>query len=285
MGRTVAGTTVLVTGASAGIGRACADRLAASGWTVVGASRRGIGADDGTSWEGIRMDVDDDGSVLDAVATVTRRLGRVDALVAAAGWGLAGPAEETPMVDVKAQFETNFFGVVRTVQAVLPTMRAHGGGRLVLIGSIGGQIGIPFQAFYSASKFALEGFAEAIAYEVAPFGIGVSLVDPGNTRTEFTSARRTTSQGTGVYAGALSKALTVMERDEQQGSDPAVVARAVARVLRASHPPRRRSVGRSVERLGTVAKRLMPYRFFEAAARSSLGVEPPGRSKGAARRT
>ncbi len=276
------GKTVLVTGASAGIGRACADRLATSGWTVLGASRRGTGATDGSSWEGLSMDVDDDEGVRRTVATARDRLGRIDALVAAAGWGLAGPVEETPIAEAKAQLETNFFGVVRVVQAALPGMRDQGSGRLVLIGSIGGQIGIPFQSFYSASKFALEGFGEALAHEVAPFGIGVTLVDPGNTRTAFTSARRTVGDaGSGPYAAAMAKAVSVMERDEQHGCDPAVVAAAVARVLSSGRPPRRRSVGPAVERLGTVAKRLMPYRLFEAASRSSLGVDRPGRSKGA----
>lgn len=273
--------TVLVTGASAGIGRACADRLATDGWTVVGASRRGTGAADGTLWEGLSMDVEDDEDVRRKVAALTARLGRLDAVVAAAGWGLAGPVEETPLADARAQLETNFFGVVRTVQAVLPAMRSQGGGRLVVIGSIGGQIGIPFQAFYSAGKFALEGFAEALAHEVAPFGIAVSIVDPGNTKTGFTAARRTVG-GTdaGPYGPALAKALSVMERDEQRGCDAAVVASAVAGVLGTSRPPRRRSAGKSFERFGTVAKRLLPYRVFEAASRSSLGVDRPKRTGG-----
>ena len=178
---------VLVTGASAGIGMATARSLAASGWTVLGASRRGTA---GEGWSGLVMDVDDDDSVRDGVASVLDRHGRLDAVVAGAGWGLAGAVEQTPIADARAQFETNFWGGVRVVQAALPAMRSNGSGRIVLISSIGGVVGLPFQAFYSASKFALEGFGEAMAYEVEPLGIKVTLVEPGNVRTEFTAKRR-----------------------------------------------------------------------------------------------
>jgi hypothetical protein len=143
---------VLITGASAGIGKATADRLASADWTVIGASRRGTGGD---NWAGISMDVDDDDSVEQGVAGVVARHGRLDAVVAGAGWGLAGPLEWTAIGDAKAQFETNFWGVVRAVQAVLPVMRAQGSGRIVIVSSLGAVVGIPFQGMYSATKFAL----------------------------------------------------------------------------------------------------------------------------------
>ena len=259
---------VLVTGASAGIGRVCADRLATAGWTVVGGSRRGDG---GSDWEPVVVDVDDDVAVTAAVDGVRARHGRLDALVLAAGWGLAGPVELTPVADAKAQLETNFWGVVRTVQAALPGMRAQGGGRIVILSSIGGVIGIPFQAFYSASKFALEGYAEALAYEVGPFGVHVTLVQPGNFRTDFTGSRRKLTD-LGPYAAATEHAVEVMERDEVNGADPVEVAKAVQKVLDAHRPPRRVSVGKAGERLGIVAKRLLPHRLFEKAASGALGV-------------
>jgi len=262
---------VLVTGASSGLGLAIADHLHGTGWTVVGTSRRATG---GAGWRAAEMDVDDDASVRDGVAAVLAAHGRIDAVVAAAGWGLAGPAECTPIDQAKAQLETNFWGVVRVVQAVLPAMRAHGGGRVVLMSSIGGEIGIPFQAFYSASKFAMEGYAEALAYEVEPFGVHVSLVQPGNFRTGFTAARRTIDVAD-VYAAASAHAVEVMERDEVHGADPADVAELVGRLLDAKRPRRRVSVGKAGERLGLVAKRLLPHGWFERAARSSLGVTAP----------
>jgi NAD(P)-dependent dehydrogenase (short-subunit alcohol dehydrogenase family) len=257
-----------VTGASAGIGRTCADRLAAGGWTVVGGSRRGLGSD---SWQPIHVDVDDDAGVDHAVAEVLERHGRLDALVLAAGWGLAGPVELTTMAAAKAQLETNFWGVVRVVKSALPAMRQQGQGRIVIVSSIGGVIAIPFQAFYSASKFALEGYAEALAYEVAPFGVHVSLVQPGNFKTDFTGSRRKVSDP-GPYAAAAERAVDVMERDEANGADPEDVAACVDRLLRARRPPRRVSVGKPAERFGIVAKRVLPHRVFEKAAAAALGV-------------
>jgi NAD(P)-dependent dehydrogenase (short-subunit alcohol dehydrogenase family) len=209
------------------------------------------------------------------VTAVIERYGRIDALVAAAGWGLAGAVEQTSLEEAKAQFETNFWGAVRVVQQVLPIMRTRGHGRIVLMSSIGGIIGIPFQAFYCASKFALEGLGESLAYEVAPFGITVTLVEPGNFATDFTSSRRMarSSGDDASYRGALEKAISVMERDEVNGAAPEAVASIVSKVLDVGRPPRRVSVGKFDERIGLLAKRFMPFRAFEAAAKSSLGVD------------
>jgi len=262
---------VLITGASAGIGLATADRLHASGWTVVGASRRGTFP--GT-WQPLVMDVDDDTSVADGLADVLEEHGRLDAVVACAGWGLAGPVEHTPIADARDQLETNFWGAVRVVQAALPRFRSAGGGRVVLVSSIGGVLGIPFQAFYSASKFAMEGYGEALAYEVAPFGIHVSLVEPGNVRTDFTSSRRdvVAPDGPDPYGEASKKAVAKMIEDERNGVPADDVATVIERVLGSARPPRRASVGKLGERVGILGKRLLPYRLFEAAAKDSLGL-------------
>ncbi|HYK29971.1 MAG TPA: SDR family oxidoreductase [Streptosporangiaceae bacterium] len=270
-----AARVALVTGASAGIGRACADRLAAAGWTVIGASRRGTGASDAKNWTGVVMDVDDDAAVANGVHTVVAEHGRLDALVAAAGWGVAGAAEYTSIDEARAQFETNFWGCVRVVQAVLPQMRQQQRGRIVLLSSLGGVIGIPFQAYYSASKFALEGFAESLAYEVAPFGVAVSLVQPGNIATDFTASRKIAAAAATdtAYAKAMTKAVAVMERDEANGAPADQVAEVIQRILEAPRPPRRISVGKASERIGLMAKRLLPFRVFEAAAKGSLGVD------------
>jgi NAD(P)-dependent dehydrogenase (short-subunit alcohol dehydrogenase family) len=262
---------VLITGASAGIGLKAADHLHGLGWTVYGASRRGTASDD---WTPLVMDVDDDASVRAGTERVLAEHGRLDAVVACAGWGLAGAVEQTPIDEAKDQLETNFWGAVRLVQSALPIMRRQGGGRIVLIGSIGGVIGIPFQAFYSASKFAMEGYGEALAYEVAPFGVEVTVVEPGNVRTDFTGSRRNVipPEGEDPYGAAVNQAVSIMERDEANGVAPDVVATAIARVLDSGRPPRRVSVGKAGERVGIIAKRLMPYRLFERAAKSSLGV-------------
>ncbi len=292
---------LLVTGASAGIGQACAERLHHAGWSVFGASRRGTSSG---GWQPVVMDVDDDDSVASAMTGVIAMAGvagvagvaggsggsgaaggfgvteghehRLDGVVACAGWGLAGPVEDTPMAEARAQLETNFWGTVRVVQHALPIMRRRRQGRIVLMSSIGGVVALPFQAFYSASKFALEGYAEALAYEVAPFGIDVTLVEPGNVATEFTERRRQVTgpvaSGEAAYAAAAAKAIDTMAEDEVNGVEPDRVAAVVQRVLEARRPPRRVSVGRLDERVGIMGKRLLPFRVFERAARGSLGV-------------
>jgi NAD(P)-dependent dehydrogenase (short-subunit alcohol dehydrogenase family) len=225
------------------------------------------------------MDVDDDDSVRTGVEKVVAAHGRLTAVVAGAGWGLAGAVEQTPIDQAKRQLETNFWGVVRVVQAALPVMRRQGGGRVVLVSSIGGIVALPFQAFYSASKFALEGYGEALAYEVAPFGIEVTLVEPGNVRTEFTEKRVDVVPPDGgdgeaedAYADMVAKSVGLMARDEQNGVPPGDVATVIARALERRRPPRRVSVGRPDERVGIIAKRLLPSRIFERAAKGSLGV-------------
>jgi len=263
-------SVILISGASAGIGRECANHLSTSGWTVVGASRRGTSEG---SWQGIEMDGDNDESVARGFAQVRAEHGEVSAVLACAGWGLAGAAEQTSIEDAQAQFNTNFWGAVRVVNAALPGLRERGGGHVVLMSSIGGILGIPYQAFYSASKFALEGYAESLAYEVAPFNIHVTLVEPGNFKTDFTAARRkVVVTGDDPYRAACEKAIALMERDEVNGADPADVAKVVEKILHSKNPPRRVSVGKLDERMGIMGKRLLPFRLFEKAAKSSLGV-------------
>ena len=139
--------------------------------------------------------------------------------------------------------------------------------------SIGGLIGLPYQSFYSASKFALEGYAESLAYEAEPFNIRVTLIEPGNFHTDFTQSRHMVATPDGdPYRVAREKAISKMERDETAGADPAEVARVVAGVLNISRPPRRVSVGKVDERIGLVAKRLLPFKLFERSAKRGLGI-------------
>jgi NAD(P)-dependent dehydrogenase (short-subunit alcohol dehydrogenase family) len=273
---------VFITGAASGIGRACADRLAAAGWTVVGADRREFGGTAGSSgslaspegpaWPGIVMNVDDEQAVRAGVAEVLRRHGRIDAIVAAAGWAVSGAAEFTPLEDARELFETNFWGCVRVVQAVLPHMRAQHAGRILLVSSMAGLVGLPFEAYYSASKFALEGFGESLAYEVAPFGITVTLLEPANVATAFSWRLCTEADTAGVYALAAAKALGVTKRNLASGVPPARVAATVQRLLESRRPPRRQSAGKAFERSGVISRRILPFRLWEAASRKSLGV-------------
>ena len=200
-------------------------------------------------------------------------------MVACAGWGLAGAVEDTPIDQAKAQFETNFWGAVRVVQAALPVMRRQGGGRIVLVGSIGGIIGLPFQAFYSASKFALEGYGESLAYEVAPFNIDVTVVEPGNVKTDFTASRRTVApvDGESDYAAASAKAIGKMARDEAKGVPPANIAATVAKVLAARRPPRRISAGRSMSAWDPWPSASCPMRSSRGWPRAASGCRERSR--------
>jgi NAD(P)-dependent dehydrogenase (short-subunit alcohol dehydrogenase family) len=265
---------VLVTGASSGIGKACAEFLFARGCRVYGTSRHAPRAvveartsDLAPLLRMIPLDVTSDESVAAAIGIVLACEGRIDAVVNNAGFGIAGAAELTAIDEAREQFETNFFGTVRVCRAVLPAMRQRGSGRIVNISSIAGQIGIPFQAFYSASKFAIEGFTEALRMEVAPFGIQVVLVEPGDFRTGFTAARRMARGADGnpqgsPYGERQAKALAVMEHDETHGAKPRAVARLVHRIITTRSPGVRYAVGPVSEKLALILKRLLPSRLL-----------------------
>ncbi|MFQ5457938.1 MAG: SDR family NAD(P)-dependent oxidoreductase, partial [Myxococcota bacterium] len=174
---------VLVTGASSGFGAAISALLSSRGLRVFGTSRRAGAEGTGGAVTMLPLDVRSDASVTACVAGVLARAGRVDALVNNAGYTFASAAEEASLEEAKAQFETNFFGAARMMRAVLPIMRRQESGRIVNVTSLAGLLGVPFHAYYSASKFALEGFSEGLRQEVRSFGIHVSCVEPGDFKT------------------------------------------------------------------------------------------------------
>jgi short-subunit dehydrogenase len=261
---------VLVTGASSGIGKACAEHLASLGHKVYGTSRQSMATQ--KSVDMIPMDVTEDRSVADGVARVLQAHGRLDALINNAGYGIAGAVEETSIQEAQRQFDTNFFGMFRLTKAVLPGMRERRSGLIVNMGSIGGLISIPFQSFYCATKFAIEGFTEALRMEVRGFGIQVALLEPGDHRTNFTRSRVRTqeSQKEGsAYREAFDKALGVMEHDEQNGPGPDGIARRVARILSEKSPALRHPVGMFLQRFAVTLKSALPGGVFESIIRST----------------
>jgi NAD(P)-dependent dehydrogenase (short-subunit alcohol dehydrogenase family) len=269
---------VLITGTSSGIGLACARHLAERGFRVFGTRRRPEGAP--ASFQELAMDVNDDASVLHAIEAIHQQAGRIDVLVNNAGLGYAGAIEDTSIHEARAQLETNFFGTLRLCQAVLPRMRAQGGGRIINISSIGGLIALPFQGMYCASKFAVEGMTEALRMEVRPFGIEVSLVEPGDFRTEFTRHRiRVKASGQGSsYAEQMQVSLGIMERDEQRGPSPVAVAKLIEKIIEAKNPRLRYSVGMFPQRLAISLRRLLPAWLFERIIASTYEV-PAARSR------
>ncbi|MEW5825337.1 MAG: SDR family oxidoreductase [Candidatus Bipolaricaulota bacterium] len=274
---------VLVVGASSGIGAACAHRLAEVGYSVIGTSRRpGATPSDGhctalscsINLPMIPMDVDDEGSVGRGVAAVLAG-GRLDAVVFSAGYGVAGPVEETSDSEARALFETNFHGAQRVLRAVLPALRAEGGGTVVLISSIAGRVALPFQGLYSASKFALEGMAEALRMEVRRFGVRVVLVEPGDFRTSFTDRRRYASgmAETSAYREMANRVLAIAEADERAAPTPEAVGRCVERILSRRSPRLRYTVGAPVQRLAAGLKRFLPGALFEFLLRGTYHVD------------
>lgn len=179
--------TILITGASSGIGKATARFFAERGWNVVATMRR---PQDGADLRGdnvlvTRLDVLDEGSITAAVAEAEARFGGIDVLLNNAGYGAYGALEATPMDVVRRQFDVNLFGLIATIQAVLPGMRARKSGLLVNISSVGGRMCYPFGALYHGSKWAVEGLSEALHFELLPLGIRVRLVEPGGVDTDF----------------------------------------------------------------------------------------------------
>ena len=179
--------TVLITGCSSGIGRAAAVSLHHAGLRVCATARRLDTLADLAS-RGIAtmaLDVTDEASMTAAVAAVEADAGAVGTLINNAGYGLYGPVEQVPMAEIRRQFETNFFGLVRLTQLVLPGMREHRGGRILNVSSMGGRATLPGGAFYHASKYAVEAFSDALRMEVAQFGIDVVLIEPGPVKTPW----------------------------------------------------------------------------------------------------
>lgn len=257
---------VLITGTSSGFGKATAEHLAKRGYRVFGTSRQPAAAG-GCAYETLRMDVDDDESVQEGVRLVLERAGRIDVVVNNAGIGYGGSVEDTSLAEARAHLETNFFGAVRVCRAVLPAMRAQGSGKIINISSIAGAIGIPFQAFYSASKFALEGFSEALRLEVRPFGIHVVLIEPGDARTGFTAHRRRTAASleNPAYKGPCERALAVMEADERNGFPPERLAQVVERIIVARRPRARYVVAPAAQAAALALKKVLPEPLFEWA--------------------
>jgi NAD(P)-dependent dehydrogenase (short-subunit alcohol dehydrogenase family) len=263
---------VLVTGASSGIGRAIARRLAARGWRVFGTSRK-----PGTDFDGVEMlamDVDDDDSVASAVGAIVDKTGRLDGAVNNAGWALMGPIEDTPMADARAQMETNFFGVLRVCRAVLPIMRTQRGGCIVNVSSLGGIFGMPFSGLYSASKFAMEGLSESLRLETRRFGVRVALIEPGDTRSHLPQHRRTVQPGgqASAYQEIFDRFQAKQAQDEAKAPPPDAVAALVERILDDPRPAMRYTAGMWDQRMVAPLKRWLPFSWFERIVGGAMGV-------------
>jgi len=227
---------VLVTGASSGIGRATVAACAARGWTVVATMRQPDAAGDLAALPGVvvlPLDVTIPESVEAAVADVVTRFGRLDAVVNNAGFAVDGIFEGADDATIRRQFETNVFGLMRVTRAAIPVMRRQGRGTLVQVSSMGGRVTFPLYSIYHATKWAVEGFSESLAFELRPFGIRVRLVEPGAIRTDFYGRSRdpvAAPAGAG-YDDLVARCEAISLAGGQGGSGPEVVAETIIRAL------------------------------------------------------
>ena len=231
---------VIVTGASAGIGKSICTLLSNKGYTVYGLSRRKVNDE---PFFNFQVDVTDLSSINHAIDTIIEKEGKIDILVNNAGMGISGSVENTQLEDAKRLFEVNFFGAVQLIQQVVPHMRSNGSGKIINVSSLAANFPIPFQTFYSASKAALSNFSHALHNELKPFNIHVSVILPGDIRTEFTKHREKNEQDDAAYGNRIKKSIETMEKDEQNGMDPMVISKKVLQLIRLKHMPIESTVG------------------------------------------
>lgn len=254
---------VFVTGISSGFGLETARVLSQQGHVVYGTTRREVDPLPGVRY--LRVDVRDSQMVKDAIRQVVEVEGRIDVLVNNAGMGIGGPLEFAPEDEVNDQMSSNFMGLVHCVNAVLPYMRQQGGGKIIALSSIGGVMGLPFQGFYSASKFAIEGYCEALRLEVKSFGITVTVIRPGDFSTGFTSSRKKVVEADALKAyPAYHESILKVEHDEQNGLKPQVLARLISRVVVKRRPRNIYVVASFEQRLSVLLKKLLPSKWFAA---------------------
>jgi NAD(P)-dependent dehydrogenase (short-subunit alcohol dehydrogenase family) len=260
----------LVTGASSGIGRATATALQNAGFRVFGTSRRAAAErSDGLTM--LACDVTDDASVAKLVDEVLADAGRIDVLVNNAGIGLLGGAEESSTVQAQALFDVNVFGVFRVTNAVLPSMRRQGKGRIVNLSSVLGLIPAPYTALYASTKHAIEGYSESLDHELRAFGIRVVLVEPAYTRTSFEENLVTPDRLLDVYTSARAGMNVVMRKAIATGDAPDIVAGTILQAATAPSPRRRYAAGKTARRVSFL-RRFVPESAFDKSLRKQNGL-------------
>jgi NAD(P)-dependent dehydrogenase (short-subunit alcohol dehydrogenase family) len=241
----------IVTGSSSGIGFDTALDLAREGYftyatmrnTKKGDTIKEIAKKENLKLETLELDVDKENSVKNAINKIVKEKGRIDILVNNAGYGLFGCLEDISMEELKAQFETNFFGVVRVSQAVIPVMRKQKSGIIVNVSSVAGRIGFPVSPGYISSKFAIEGLSESMRYELSPFGINVIIIEPGVIKTNFMSSTKKSLKSDSVYKDITNKVITGITMMSEMGTPAKEVASTIIKAIKSETPLPRYVVG------------------------------------------
>ena len=252
--------TVWVMGASSGLGKATALAAQAAGHRVIAGARSFQRGDELPGITCLPLDVRSEASIAAFRAAALAHDPRVDAVIQCAGMLVLGSCEETSLQEYHTILDTNFLGMVRVNQAVLPLMRQQGGGKIILFSSVNGLLGIPFQSAYTASKHAIEGYAECLQLECAPYGIDLCLVEPGDHRSGSDAYRRHAKAMTAdsPYAGAFASTTAIIHRDEARGGDPNRLGKRVVKLLQRKKLPFRKPIVRLDERLAILLHTLLP---------------------------
>jgi len=242
----------VVTGSSSGIGYETSLLLAKNGYHTYASMRhldkssriKEIAKKDNLPVEVLQLDVADDKSVTDAISEISNKQGRIDVLVNNAGYGFMGSVEDSTLDEIKAQFETNFFGAIRVMQKVIPIMRKQKTGTIVNVSSIAGRIGFPMGSAYVSSKFALEGLSESMSYELKQFGIKIILIEPGviNTNFAFVTPKKV-SDTNSSYSQLMNKLEENLFSTIANGTSPKEVANVILRAITEASPEHRYLVG------------------------------------------
>ena len=264
---------ILITGISSGFGKKTAELLAEKGHKVYGTVRKET--DINPLVNVLKMDLTDQQSVQMAVEKVLKKEGRIDVLVNNAGMHTGGSIETTAVENAKMQLDTNIMGMVYMLREVLPTMRKQKSGTIINLGSIGGLMGLPFQGFYSASKFAIEGLSEALRMELKQFNIKVVVINPGDFHTNNTANRRNflANSANDPYAEQFTKTLAVIEKDENAGWDPEVLARKLVKIIETKNPCHRYVIASAEQKLAVILKRLLPSGLFMKILAPHYGIK------------
>lgn len=262
----------IVTGASSGIGAATAELLADSGYKVYGTSRKGAQSGQ-RKYKMIALDVNSDESVEAAMKEVIQLEGRIDLVVNNAGFGVAaGGAEESSMAQTQQIFDTNFFGVVHVIKAVVPYMRKQGQGRIINIGSILGLIPAPYMSTYTATKHAIEGYSESLDHELRTRGVRVSVVEPGYTNTNFEANATQLDSHIEEYAVARKALAKILKAAVESGDDPKVVAKVVLKAANAENPKIRYAAGKLACQMSFM-RRFAPATLFDKGVRKEMKLD------------
>ena len=264
---------ILITGISTGFGRKTAEMLAERGHIVYGTVRKQTAVKPGINV--LTMDLTDQKSVQLAVEQVIQKEGRIDVLINNAGVHTGGAIETTTIENARLQLDTNIMGLVYMLREVLPVMRKQNHGTLINFSSIGGLMGLPFQGFYSASKFAIEGLSEALRVELRQFNIKVVLINPGDFHTNNTANRRNflANSADDPYAAQFQKSLAIIEKDETHGWPPEVLARKLVKIAESKNPCHRYVIASAEQKLAVLLKRILPSAWFMKILAPHYGIK------------